>query len=85
MKITKATIYQLIAVLSSVWFALTSTFWVYYICLIFSYPFGILGYLLWRNRKRLQIDHKYAFVIPFILVIGLLLSFAMLIYLLVFD
>ncbi len=69
-----------ISLICALWFAVTGIFWVYWGALIVAYPVGLVSFFIWRsirheNKKRTKF-------IPAILLVGLALSLAFLIGLL---
>jgi ABC-type phosphate transport system permease subunit len=66
----------ILSILCALIFMVTGIFWVYWIALIIAYPFGILALVLWNIIRK---DHKRRnVIIPIMLVVGFLLSIAML-------
>lgn len=66
-----------IAIAFALWFALTGIFWLFWIPLLISYPFGVASFFIWKNIKK--DGRKRNTVIPVLLLSGLLCSLAMLI------
>ncbi|MEQ6118179.1 hypothetical protein [Reichenbachiella sp. MALMAid0571] len=85
MKIQKSDIYFSISLISAIWFALTSSFWVYYMNLVLSFPFAVLSLLLWHRSKKTDNKLKRYKAIPFILILGTIVSLVALIILLVYG
>lgn len=83
MKISRNDIVFYLGLLFAFWFALTAMVWTYWIALVVAYPFGISSFLLWRSIKNE--NKKRTKLIPIILAIGLVLSLATLVYLLIWD
>lgn len=70
-------------IITAVWFALTGMVWTYGAALVIAYPFGALSLMMWLSvRKEKRARNKYILII---LGIGLLLSLAVLIGMLVFN
>jgi hypothetical protein len=81
----KSTFWFTIALLSAIWFALTSWIWVYYFNLFISFPFGIAGFFIWKKwHKSPEESRRYAFV-KWVLMIGVASSLLFLIGLLLFN
>jgi len=83
MKIYKNDILFFIAFFCALWFVCWGILWTYLAALFIAYPFGLISFLLWRsirneNKKRTKI-------IPILLIIGLVLSFSVLIYFLIWE
>lgn len=66
-------IYRILALVFSLWFLLAGWIWVYYINIIFVFPFAIIGFILWR-RERNQKASKLNVVTGWALVTGLIVS-----------
>lgn len=81
-KNSKAGLYFYAALLCSIWFLLTSYFWVYYINLVFSFPIGFLGLVFWNIGRKKETPDKRFKIIPILLILGLISSVITLIILL---
>ncbi len=73
----KNNILFVLAIIFALWFAVTGIFWLFWIPLLISYPFGVASFFIWKNIKK--DGRKRNTVIPVLLLIGLLCSLAMLI------
>jgi len=83
MRIARNDVLFYLSLILAIWFAFAGMVWVYYSALFIAYPFGLLSFLLWRiirkeNRKRTKI-------IPIVLTTGLVLSMAVLAFLLIWN
>ncbi|GAB4148648.1 MAG: hypothetical protein Fur0041_22140 [Bacteroidia bacterium] len=73
------------ALLCSVWFLITGGIWAYFIALLFSYPAGILSFILcWLGKKHDPQKKRYTYVL-WILGAGLLWSLSVLMWFLIND
>jgi hypothetical protein len=73
------------AVLFATWFMLTSWFWTYGVNVLFSFPFGLISYFLWRNGKK-QGDRAKAYkIVSIMLSIGVIASIGTLVVLMIFN
>ena len=68
------------ALVSAIWFMLTSALWTLLMNLVISFPFGLLSLLLWYSGKRMDDRKKRYNTILIILLIGVLVSAASLVY-----
>lgn len=76
MNISKNTWLFIIAIIFSLWFAVTGIFWVYWTALFVAYPFGIAALFIWIFLRK--DGRKRNTVIPVLLLVGLLLSLTIL-------
>jgi hypothetical protein len=83
MNLNRSNLTYSLAILLALWFALTSWLWAYWFALFFSYPLGLLSFILWFSLKKEKKKRNHW--IPRILIAGLLLSLGMLIYLLIWE
>jgi phosphoglycerol transferase MdoB-like AlkP superfamily enzyme len=44
-------IYNIFALVCAIWFLLTGWMWFYYMNLIMTFPFAIVGFFLWRQGR----------------------------------
>jgi hypothetical protein len=44
-------IYNILALVCALWFLLTGWMWFYYMNVILSFPFAIVGFFLWRQGR----------------------------------
>ena len=63
-----------LALLCATWFVLTAWFWTYFANLIFSYPVGLVGLLLWNKARVGAPDDKKNRLTITILAVGLAAS-----------
>jgi H+/Cl- antiporter ClcA len=73
-KAKKAKTLNMIALICAVWFLPMGSFWTYLGNLIVGYPVGIIGWVLWRNARKLDADSKLNKVVMWLLVAGLVCS-----------
>lgn len=67
----------------AVWFVFLGTVWAYCAALFIAYPFGFISFVFWYKIKN---DHRPRNkFIPGLLLVGLILSLAVLIYMLIFE
>ena len=78
----KERIIGIVAILLSVWFAITSGLWVYYMNLVISFPIGILAFLLWKYSKKKYGSTLLNKIAGIILLIGMTISLISLLLLL---
>lgn len=50
-----------IAIVFALWFALTGIFWLFWIPLLISYPFGVASFFIWKNikKRRQKTEYRY--------------------------
>lgn len=65
----------------ALWFMLTSSFWIYYINLFISFPFGLISFLLWLKFRKYYTNIKRTSILS-MLIIGVLIAVKSLIILL---
>lgn len=73
-------IYNLIALVFSLWFLLAGWIWFYLLNVYFVFPFALVGLFLWY-RGRKQTGSKLVAVTGWVLMIGLIVSMGSLLYL----
>ena len=66
-------------IIFSLWFSIIGIVWVYWLNIIFAYPFGIAAFFIWRNIRKDGMKRNKAIIT--ILIIGLIASLSMLLYL----
>jgi hypothetical protein len=76
------TIYTVLTLICAIWFLLTGWIWIYYACLAIAYPFGLIGFWLWRKGDQKNLWNMTA---GLILAAGLALSLSSLLVLTVFN
>jgi len=47
-------VYNILALACSLWFLLTGWMWFYYMNVIISFPFAIIGFFLWRQGRATE-------------------------------
>jgi hypothetical protein len=47
-------IYNILALVCAIWFLLTGWMWFYYMNVILSFPFAMVGFFLWRQGRRTE-------------------------------
>lgn len=82
---SKSDIVFIIALLLALWFALTSWIWVYYICLFIGYPAGIISFLLWFKRRKVDPKTNRYKTILTLLILGMANSLGFLFFLLIYN
>lgn len=82
---SKASLYFYSALICSIWFLLTSFLWSYYVNLVFSFPVGFLGLVLWNNGRKKEVSGKRFKIIPVLLILGLLSALISLIIFLMYN
>jgi hypothetical protein len=73
------------ALVCAVWFMLTSVLWTYAANFIISFPFGLLSWLLWLWGKGRDAKKQRYKKIGAILLFGVFLAFASLMYFIAFE
>lgn len=81
MTITKNDIKFTVALICAICFAFLGMIWVYWIALIIGYPFGLVSFFIWRTLQKAPRKRNKA--IPLILVLGLVISLATLLVLVI--
>jgi phosphoglycerol transferase MdoB-like AlkP superfamily enzyme len=79
----KSTFWFTMALLSAIWFVLTSWVWVFYANLFLSYPFGVFAFFIWKNRHTLSDESRRYRVVKWLLMAGVVSSVLFLVGLLV--
>ena len=75
----KKNVYFVSSLIMAIWFALTSSFWVYYVNIMLSFPFGILSLILWSKGRKIDDRTDRYKAITIILIIGVAVSLVMLV------
>jgi hypothetical protein len=65
---------RVLALICAIWFVLTGWMWLYAANILFSYPFAILGFFLWKNAEKAEPHTRLNRVTIWMLGIGLFLS-----------
>jgi hypothetical protein len=73
------------ALLTAVYFAITASAWRFLMNLVISLPVGLISFLFWTIGKNRDVKKKRYKVIPVIWIVGILVSVAVLIYLLLSE
>lgn len=71
-------IYNIIALLCAIWFVLTGWMWFYYMNIILSFPFAILGFFLWKKGREAE-KKTLNKITGWLLMAGVIISFGYLI------
>lgn len=74
-------IYNILALISSIWFLLFGWFWPYFINVVFVFPFAIAGFFLWRKGRGAE-NKLLNKIVAWILCAGVVISFGFLVALL---
>lgn len=80
-----AKLYYLFAIICGTWFLATGWLWVYYFCLIFSYPVALLGLLLWSRGRKINPGSKANPIAMWLLIAGLTTSLISFVILFLFN
>ena len=83
MKTSPGNIKVTLSILCGIWFALTSWLWIYWFNLIFSFPVGIIGFMLWRSVRQHDPKHKALKISILLHILGLCSAIISLIILLI--
>ncbi len=70
-KETRDLLFNIFALICSLWFLMNSSVWYYCINLIIAYPVGLLGFYIWYKGKKTSVLSK---IILWILILGLAFS-----------
>ncbi|MEY4931534.1 MAG: hypothetical protein RI909_2258 [Bacteroidota bacterium] len=71
-------IYNILALVCAIWFLLTGWMWFYYINIIVSIPFAIIGFFLWKRGRGAE-KKLLNKIVGWVLVTGLTVSIGYLI------
>jgi hypothetical protein len=77
--------YNIFSIICGVWFLLTGAFWTYFMNLIVAYPIGLLGIFLWYKARKVDASNRWNKVALIIHIAGLIISFAALAILLIYN
>lgn len=77
-------VFNIIALLCAIWFLLLGWMWVYYVNIIFVFPFAILGFFLWRKGRAAE-KKILNTVVGWLLFAGLVTSLSILVVLSFFN
>lgn len=80
---SKLRFYSIGALICALWFLMTGWLWVYFANLVISMPFGLLGFYFWSKARNLDPANKLVKTSLIILILGILVSIATLIALLI--
>jgi len=70
----KATVLYYLTLISAIWFAISSMFWVYYLNLVFSFPVGIISFILWEKNNQTFKNTWKNKVVALFLALGVILA-----------
>lgn len=80
---TAANIKFWIALFFAIWFLITGSVWVYWGALVIAYPFGITSAILWYLNRNKPGEAKRYKITGWVLLVGFVISLAVLIALLI--
>jgi hypothetical protein len=83
MRIARNDVLFYLSLILAIWFACAGMVWTYFAALVIAYPFGIISFILWRMIRKE--GRKRTKVIPMVLTTGLILSMAVLVFLLIWN
>jgi uncharacterized membrane protein YagU involved in acid resistance len=84
-KSTIATVMFWFSLVFAVWFALTASLWTYYANLFIALPAGLLSLGFWQAGRKMDERPKRYKIIAWILIVGTVVSLAVLVGLLVMN
>ena len=74
-----------IALICAIWFLLTCCAWTYLANVVVSFPFGLIAFLIMMKRRKLEENKQRYRIVAWILIAGIILSCATLVYFLIFE
>lgn len=83
MKFKNNDILFITALLFALWFSITGVIWVYWLNIIFAYPFGIVSFFIWKKIKK--DGKKRNKIVLILLILGLIASLSALLLMLLFN
>lgn len=83
MKFKNNDILFITALLFALWFSIIGVVWVYWLNIIFAYPFGIASFFIWKKIKK--DGKKRNKIVLIVLILGLIASLSALLLLLLFN
>jgi hypothetical protein len=77
-------VFYYIALLSAVWFLVTSPMWAYMVNIYISFPFGLLSLWIWNYGKNKDVRKERYKIIAVVLLLGVVVALGSLVYFLCF-
>jgi hypothetical protein len=72
---SKIPYFSIFALLCATWFALTGWVWGYFVNVVFSMPFGLIGFFLWWKGRKSGESPMVNKTAGFMLIAGLIVTF----------
>lgn len=82
---SNAKLYYLFAIICGTWFLITGWIWLYFFCLVASYPVALLGIFLWSRGRNLNPGSKANPIALWLHLGGLAISLIALVILLFYN